>query len=365
MSGKSQNKSALHVNKGIEQPSSVNENYLKKISRKKAFTETPEFYTDGILSGSITHLSRAITLIESTLPKHQDTAMQIIEACMPHAGHSLRIGITGVPGVGKSTFIETLGKHITSQGLKLAVLAVDPSSEKSKGSILGDKTRMEELAADPLCFIRPSPSAGSLGGVARKTMETIILCEAAGYEIIFIETVGVGQSETTVRNMVDFFLLMMLPGAGDELQGIKRGIMEMADMLVVNKADGDNLHRAMTAKSEYQNALRLFPPPDSGWPPIVETCSAVSGEGIKHIWRCINDYKVHTVKNNFFELNRKQQFINCLHETIKQELVNRFYGNMSLPPIIKMHEQLLINGRETPYVAAAKILEAFYKHVTK
>lgn len=358
-------KSALIVNKGIAQPPSVNESYLDKISRRKLKTEAPGFYVEGVLKGSITHLSRAITLVESTLPKHQEIARHIIEGCIPHSGNSLRIGITGVPGVGKSTFIETLGKHLTLLGEKLAVLAVDPSSEKSKGSILGDKTRMEELAVDPLCFIRPSPSAGSLGGVARKTMETVILCEAAGYRVIFIETVGVGQSETMVRNMVDFFLLLMLPGAGDELQGIKRGIMEMADMLVVNKADGDNLNRALVAKNEYQNALRLYPQPDSGWSPRVETCSARTGNGIKEVWQLINEYKTFTLKNKFFEQNRKRQLISCLHETIKQELVSRFYTHTGVTSLVKEHEQLLQYGKETPYEAAAKIIEAFYADVTK
>ncbi len=358
-------KSALTVNKGIEQPPSVNESYLNKISKRILRTETPGFYAEGILKGSITHLSRAITLVESTLPMHQDIARQIIEGCMPHTGNSLRIGITGVPGVGKSTFIEAMGKYITSRGEKLAVLAVDPSSERSKGSILGDKTRMEKLAVDPLCFIRPSPSAGTLGGVARKTMETALLCEAAGYRIIFIETVGVGQSETTVRNMVDFFLLLMLPGAGDELQGIKRGIMEMADMLVVNKADGDNLNRALVAKNEYQNALRLYPRPESGWLPQVEICSAKTGYGIEDVWQLIKDYKNFTVENQFFEKNRRKQYVNALHETIKQELINQFYNHEGMVNMLKKHELLLQAEKETPYEAATKILEAFYADVTK
>ena len=365
MTIKKETKSALTVNKGIEQPSVVNDNYINKYKKIKIHLEPLDYYINGILEGSITHLSRAITLIESTLPEHQTLGQQIVEKCTPYSCKSLRIGITGVPGVGKSTFIEALGKHITSFNHKLAVLAVDPSSERSKGSILGDKTRMEELSIDPLCYIRPSPAAGSLGGVARKTRETIILCEAAGYDIIIVETVGVGQSETTVKSMVDFFLLLMLAGAGDELQGIKRGIMEMADLLVINKADKDNLRKAQLAKGEYQNALRLFPPTDSGWEPIVEICSALTKTGINDIWQIILNYQKFTLNNQFFFQNRTHQLKKCLEEAFNQVLMDKFYNNQSISAMMKDYEKSILNGHETPYTAAEKIFNAFYKTVTK
>lgn len=365
MSKKKEIKSALIVNKGIEQPSSVNDDLIEKYKKNIIKLQPLEFYLNGIFEGSITHLSRAITLIESTLPEHQALGQQIVERCTPFSGKSLRIGITGVPGVGKSTFIEALGKHITSQQLKLAVLAVDPSSERSKGSILGDKTRMEELSTDPLCFIRPSPSAGSLGGVARKTRETIILCEAAGYNVIIVETVGVGQSETTVKGMVDFFLLLMLAGAGDELQGIKRGIMEMADMLVINKADGDNQKKAQIAKAEYQSALRLFPPADSGWSPTVEVCSALTRMGINDIWQHISAYKSFAQDNDYFYQNRVHQLKKCMEEAINQVLIDKFYHNKSMTDLLRVYEKSILEGLDTPYTAAKKILDAFYKNVTK
>ncbi|MBT4401283.1 MAG: methylmalonyl Co-A mutase-associated GTPase MeaB, partial [Bacteroidetes bacterium] len=267
--GKTPEKSALKVNSGIEQPPSINPN-LKRIKRiKKRPDLSSEAYYEGIRSGNRTILSQAITLIESQLKEHQQLAQEIIALCLPFSGKSVRIGITGVPGVGKSSFIEAIGGSLTAKGLRLAVLAIDPSSERSKGSILGDKTRMESLANDKNTFIRPSPSAGTLGGVARKTREIMVVCEAAGFNIIFIETVGVGQSEVAVHSMVDFFLLLMLAGAGDELQGIKRGIMEMADVIAITKADGDNLTAAHRARIEYMNALHLFPPAESGWKPEV------------------------------------------------------------------------------------------------
>ncbi|OYT17556.1 MAG: methylmalonyl Co-A mutase-associated GTPase MeaB, partial [Bacteroidetes bacterium 4572_77] len=269
--------SALKVQSGIEQPSSINPRFAQK--RKKVL-DLPEasYYVEGILKGNRSILSKAITLVESNLQVHRVLAQEIIEACLPHSSNSVRIGITGVPGVGKSTFIEAFGSFLTQDLHKrLAVLAIDPSSQRSKGSILGDKTRMEKLTNDDLAFIRPSPSAGSLGGVAQKTHESIILCEAAGFEVILIETVGVGQSETAVHGMVDFFLLLMLAGAGDELQGIKRGIMEMADALIINKADGENKQKAALARQEYANALHLFPAAQSGFDPKTQTCSAYTG----------------------------------------------------------------------------------------
>ena len=278
----------LQVNAGVAQPSIVNP-YLKQMRKKRHKLFTPDEYVAGILKGDVSMLGQAVTLIESVLPEHQAIAQEVIEKCLPYSGNSVRIGIGGVPGAGKSTSIDAFGVHLhNNYGGKLAVLAIDPSSEKTKGSILGDKTRMEKLAVHPKSFIRPSPSAGSLGGVARKTRETIILCEAAGYDHIFVETVGVGQSETACHSMVDFFLLIQLAGTGDELQGIKRGIMEMADGIVINKADGDNIERANLAKAQFQSALHLFPPTLSGWIPEVLTYSGYYGIGIKEVWEMID-----------------------------------------------------------------------------
>ena len=270
---------ALNVAQGVEEQPIINP-YFKRRKKSKLTTEE---YVAGILAGNITTLSQAITLIESNNPAHYAQAQQIIERCLPHAGRSVRIGITGVPGAGKSTFIEAVGNMVTSLHHKLAVLAIDPSSERSGGSILGDKTRMESICNNPDVFVRPSPSAGSLGGVARKTRETIVLCEAAGFDVIFIETVGVGQSETAVHSMVDMFMLLQISGAGDELQGIKRGIMEMADMMVITKADGENIHKAELAKAQFQGALHLFPLPDSQWRAKVYTCSSLDGTDRKSV----------------------------------------------------------------------------------
>jgi len=362
---KKEQKSALKVNKGIEQPEPLNTELLNIYKEKKIKLLSSDDYVEGILKGQIKILSQAITLVESSLKEHQQTAELIVEKCLPYSGKSIRIGITGVPGVGKSTFIEALGKHVTNQQKKLAVLAIDPSSRRSKGSILGDKTRMEELSTDPNTFIRPSPSAGSLGGVARKTREAVVLCEAAGYDVIFIETVGVGQSETTVRDMVDFFLLLMLAGAGDELQGIKRGIMEMADLIAINKADGDNYRKALLAKAEYENALHLFPPTDSGWKPKVEVCSALTKFGIDKIWGIICAYKKYSKERSFFTENRMQQQKKCLHETIAQELVDKLYHDKKIADMISDYEDALLKSKLSPYKAARSVLETFYINVTK
>lgn len=277
-------KSALQEQDGIEPPKSLSTDSAKTIKAKRKKKPSTEDLVSGITNGNITALSRAITLIESTNPTHTKKANEIITACLPHSNNAIRIGITGVPGVGKSTFIEAFGIHLTGLGKKVAILAVDPSSSLSRGSILGDKTRMEDLVKDKNAFIRPSPSGDSLGGVARKTRESIILCEAAGFDTIIIETVGVGQSETVVHSMVDFFLLLKLAGAGDELQGIKRGIIEMADAIVINKADGDNLKAAKFAKVEFNRALHLYPEKESGWSPKVSLCSALKQEGISEVW---------------------------------------------------------------------------------
>jgi LAO/AO transport system kinase len=301
-------------------------------------------YVDGILSSSITYVSKAITLVESTKHEHQENAQEIINAVIKHSGNSFRLGITGVPGVGKSTFIESFGLEVIKRGHKLAVLAVDPSSQLSKGSILGDKTRMEQLSIHAKAFIRPSPSSGSLGGVARKTKESIIICEAAGYDYVFIETVGVGQSETAVHELTDFFLLLMLAGAGDELQGIKRGIMEMADGMVITKADGTNIDKAKLARAEYARALHLFPPTESNWIPEVLTCSSTENKGIAEVYDMIDKYKRHTTLNHFFETKRANQTKQWLHQTINDELIERFYANPQIKEeIFKIEQQLQEN----------------------
>lgn len=324
--------------------------------KRQPLPSLEEFF-EGINSGNRTILSKAITLVESKNPSHQELAQQLIEKCLPISGKSIRIGITGVPGVGKSTFINSLGTYVTSLGRKLAVLAVDPSSQRTGGSILGDKTRMDELSVDPDAFIRPSPSAGSLGGVAKATRETIILCEAADFNVIFIETVGVGQSETAVHSMVDFFLLLMLAGAGDELQGIKRGIMEMADAIAINKADGDNLNKAKSARAEYAGALHLFPPTDSSWIPKAEICSAYTKFNIDKIWELILSYQNHTVSNGYFEKRRKGQAKFWMYETINEELMNLLYNNQKIKPVIESLEKEVIDNKITPYSAAKKIIE--------
>jgi LAO/AO transport system kinase len=364
---KDDNASKLKVNKGIQQPSSVNDEAAKNFIQKKKGILSLNEYVNGILSGNRTILSRAITLVESSLPKHYNQAQKIIERCIPHSGNSIRIGITGVPGVGKSTFIECLGKLLTGRGHKLAVLAIDPSSEISKGSILGDKTRMEELSNDPNAFIRPSASAGTLGGVARKTRESIILCEAAGFDIIFVETVGVGQSETAVNIMVDFFLLLMLAGAGDELQGIKRGIMEMADAIVINKTDGDNIIKAETAKVEYQNALHLFPPAQSGWIPLVETCSSISSFGIDRIWKMISEYVSFTKQNGYFDLKRQLQAKYRMIEMINDTLKDEFYANREVSKLLPLIEKELLsqNQKISSYSAAQKLLDVYFRSLEK
>jgi LAO/AO transport system kinase len=309
-------------------------------------------YIDGILSSNITYVSKAITLVESTKHEHQEQAQQIINAIIKHSGNSFRLGITGVPGVGKSTFIESFGMEVINRGHKLAVLAIDPSSQLSKGSILGDKTRMEQLSVHPKAFIRPSPSSGSLGGVARKTKESIIICEAAGYDYIFIETVGVGQSETAVHQLTDFFLLLMLAGAGDELQGIKRGIMEMADGMVITKADGTNTDKAKMARGEYARALHLFPPTESNWIPEVLTCSSTENKGIKEVYDMIDKYKRHTITNHFFETKRANQTKQWLHQTINDTLIERFYANPTIKEEILKIEKQLEQNQINPYQAA-------------
>lgn len=348
----------LAVNKGISQPPIINP-YLTKRVKRKQFSVNE--YVEGILSGDISILSQAVTLVESSKHEHQIIAQEVIEKCLPYAGKSKRIGITGVPGAGKSSFIETMGMYITGKGSKLAVLAIDPSSERTKGSILGDKTRMEELSVNPKAFIRPSPSAGSLGGVARKTRETIVLCEAAGFDTIFVETVGVGQSETAVHSMVDFFLLIQLAGTGDELQGIKRGIMEMADGIIINKADGANLNKAKVARTQFQNALQLFPMPESGWSPQVLTCSAIEKTGIPEVWDMIAEYIKFTNENQFFERKRCEQAKYWMYESINEHLKSHFYDNPHIQTLLKEKENRVLNDEISSFIAAKELLDFYFK----
>ena len=299
-----------------------------------------------IIDGNITALSKAITLIESTLLEDEKHARKLIADCLPKSGNSIRIGITGVPGVGKSTFIEIFGKLLTSKGKKVAVLAVDPTSEKTHGSILGDKSRMHELSADKNAFIRPSPNKGTLGGVANKTRDSIILCEAAGFEIILIETVGVGQSETAVNNLVDFFLLLMLSGAGDELQGIKRGIMELADAIIITKADGNNIQNSKNACLEYKRALHLFPELANGWTPQVGICSAIENKGIIKIYNIIKKFNSQMQDNKWKKDNRETQKIYWLHQTIKEELGTKKYKSLIEGNQIELLEKEIKNGND-------------------
>lgn len=321
---------------------------------------TADAYIEGILKGDRIVLSRAVTLIESSHPEDQSLADEVIAKVLPHTGRSLRIGITGVPGVGKSTFIESFGKHITGLGKKLAVLAIDPTSQRSRGSIMGDKTRMEELAHDPLAYIRPSPSGDALGGVSHKTRETMLLCEAAGFDVVIIETVGVGQSETAVHGMVDFFLLLMLAGAGDELQGIKKGIMEMADAIAITKADGDNLAPAKRARREYQNALHLFPLPPSGWSPTVLTCSALNQEGLPDIWDLLLAYQQQMTQSGYFDHRRREQNRHWMHEAIRYMLTRSFYQHPQVEQALPSLEESVANA-ETPAMVAAKTLLQQYR----
>ncbi len=348
--------SALTVNQGIVQPPTVNPHFR----RSKRRSLTLDDYMKGILCGDVSILAQAITLIESSRAEDHALAQKIIDAALPHTGNSIRIGFTGVPGAGKSTFIEAIGNRVCSLGNKLAVLAIDPSSERSKGSILGDKTRMETLVNNPSAFIRPSPSAGSLGGVARKTRETIILCEAAGYNVIFVETVGVGQSETAVHSMVDLFLLLQISGAGDELQGIKRGIMEMADLVAITKADGENLHKAGLARAQIANALQLFPMPLSGWKPKVMTTSAYEGTGLNELWGEVNDFINNAKSNGYYHDNRARQAKYWMYESIEAKLKENFYNSPTIENQLMDIETAVLEDKISSFAAAAKLLEEYY-----
>jgi len=359
VNAKKKHSNALSEKKGIPQPDRLSKQAADKVKQRRKDVPSTASLIDGILKGDKTSLSRAITLIESTNSKHQKEAKKIIQACLPKASNAIRIGITGVPGVGKSTFIEQFGKLLVQMNKKVAVLAVDPSSSLSKGSILGDKTRMEELVSEPLAFIRPSPSRDSLGGVARKTREAIILCEAAGYNHIIIETVGVGQSETTVHSMTDFFLLLKLAGAGDELQGIKRGIIEMADAIVINKADGENVKAAKLAKTAFNRALHMYPPKESGWVPKTEICSALNNEGIDDVWKLIEQYVSETSANGYFQNKRTDQNKFWLMQTIENNLKDAFYNNSAIKKELKKQLELIANNEISPFEAAEVLLKLY------
>jgi LAO/AO transport system kinase len=361
MEEKDGKKVSLRIQEGVSQPPNINPDVLANNSRKKWKRYSVNEFVTGILSGNRTILSQAITLVESSLPEHFKTAQSIIERCLPFSSRSVRIGITGVPGAGKSTFIESFGLHAAGMGKKIAVLAIDPSSKNTKGSILGDKTRMEKLSIHPDAFVRPSPSAGTLGGVARKTWESIILCEAAGFDTILVETVGVGQSETAVRSMVDFFLLLMLTGAGDEIQGIKRGIIEMADAIAITKADGGNIISAENSRVMFQNALSLFPGTQSGWKPLALTCSAQQDTGISEIWKIIEDYVSYTKKTSYFEDLRKKQAVIRMHDMVSEYLNASFYNHEEVKSFVPELERELYKGTITSYKAALSLLNKYFK----
>jgi LAO/AO transport system kinase len=350
--------SALRVRPGRVAPEPPHDLIARVSKRRRSFSR--QQYVDGILHGQRTVLAQAITLIESSRAADRDLAEHILEDCLPHASNSIRVGITGVPGAGKSSIIEVLGMSlIREHGQKVAVLAIDPSSQLSGGSILGDKTRMTALAASDMAFIRPSPSRGSLGGVAQRTREVMLLCEAAGYQNIIVETVGVGQSETAVHDMVDFFLLIMLSGAGDELQGMKRGVMELADIVVINKADGANRAAAERARAEAQNALHYFPMSPSGWTPRALTCSARTGNGISELWNCVLEYIALTKTNDWFGAARRSQTRQWMHEIIQQGLLQQFEAHPAIRKRLEASEQDVLQGRTTSFRAARRLLEIY------
>lgn len=331
----------------------------KQKSGKKRQDLGIDEYVKGVLDNDRTVLARTITLIESNSPVHNETAQKVLKHILPNTGNSLRIGITGFPGAGKSSLIETLGLYLINQGHKVAVLAIDPSSTVTKGSILGDKTRMEMLSREQNCFIRPSPSSGTLGGVARKTRETMLVCEAAGYDTILVETVGVGQSETTVRSMVDFFLLVMIAGAGDELQGIKKGVIELADTLLINKADGDNKPKAMLAKSDFGMALHYIQPATKGWQTEAHICSALTGEGVKEFWEIVQKFQETTKASGVFYDRRKNQALEWMNKMIEEKLLSDFFNDDGINKEFKLINHKVLNGEILPTEGADRLLKLY------
>ena len=347
---------ACHILPGVDESAAEKQAPFPDGLRRPVRLSVDE-YVEGILSGSRMILSKAITLIESNAPKHFETGQEIVQRILPHTGRAMRIGITGVPGAGKSTTIEALGSFLCEMGKKVAVLAVDPSSSISRGSILGDKTRMENLSRSPNAFIRPSPSGGTLGGVTRKSRETLLLCEAAGYEVIIVETVGVGQSEVAVRAMVDFFLLLVLTGAGDDLQGIKKGILELADSIWVNKADGNNRQRALGVRSEYDHILHHIRPATEGWRTRAYVCSALTGEGIEDIWRVVEEFRQNVTDSGFIKERRRLQTLEWIRSMTMEFIQNKIAGNVELADWTAKVEREVITETLAPTLAARKIIE--------
>ncbi|TXC78553.1 methylmalonyl Co-A mutase-associated GTPase MeaB [Luteibaculum oceani] len=347
----------------MEKRLSAREKAIAKLKKSNSSDLNPSELVKKLVAGDLNTLSTAITLVESKLDKHKKIALEVLDRCIPHAGNAKRIGITGVPGVGKSSFLEAFGMYLVEQyQLKIAVLAIDPSSVSSGGSILGDKTRMEELSMHPNVFIRPSPTSNSLGGVARKTREALLLCEAAGYDVIFIETVGVGQSETTVKNLVDFFLLLMLSGAGDELQGIKRGIMEMADALVITKADGDNKNQALKAARSYKSAMHLLPPHPYNWTPKVDTCSSKEKEGLDRVWNIVSDYFDTATNKEFLQHLRAKQNITWFEQSLDDILKEEILSNGEIKSKYLDYKTQVEKGEKLPHIAAQELVKTILKN---
>jgi len=352
-----------NVMKGVDGGHDGLENQKQRpvVSKKKRRKLRVKDYVEGVLRGDRMILARTITLIESNARQHQDVAQEVLKAILPHTGKSIRIGITGVPGGGKSTFIDAFGTKLCEKGHQVAVLAVDPSSSLTKGSILGDKTRMEKLSQQESCFIRPSPSSCALGGVGRKTRETLLVCEAAGFDVILIETVGVGQSESLVSTMVDFFLLITLTGAGDELQSFKKGVIELADAILVNKADGDNKFPAQRFASEFNQILHYLTSPTKGWTTEATCCSALMGEGIEEIWETIQRFRSNTKKSGVFQERRNQQLLDWLHEMLMEQLKSLFFNHASVKAMLPLLEAEITQGKTPVTLAAESLLQEFYQ----
>lgn len=340
---------------------SINPALAKRSFAKKVYTA--QDYIDGILAGNRTMLAQAITLVESELVADKRLAKEVIEACLPHIGNTIRLGITGTPGVGKSTFVDTFGKHLIENNHKVAVLAIDPSSSRSRGSVLGDKTRMSFLSNHPQAFIRPTAAGSSLGGVARRTREAMILCEAAGFDFIIVETVGVGQSEIAVHSMVDFFLLLLMPGAGDEVQGIKRGIMEMTDLIAINKSDGERVALAKKSRSALRMALHLFPKKESEWTPLVQTCSAMHNEGITDIYNTIRDFVTETQANDWWDKHRRLQSLFWLKDEIKNQLDLLFFENPDVKKQVPIIETAVLENKMSSFRGAEELIQLFLKNM--